>query len=100
MEAQRSKLRAKVSTCKYLCDGQCSVSLPCEAGQGQKNQCFKAHAVRVLPGQQTAALVCEGNWPSDTGTLVFIDLATSTVVPGRTLDVGMYPDGIGVLRTP
>ncbi|MSP62662.1 MAG: YncE family protein [Myxococcales bacterium] len=57
--------------------------------------CLKAHAILVMPDDQTAYLVCEGDHVERPGTLVALDLKARAVL--GHVEVGLFPDGIALL---
>ena len=65
--------------------------------QFSRQECFKAHQVLPLPGEREAAVVCEGNWPTERGTVVRVDLdAEKGPSISRVVDVGYYPDAVAL----
>jgi DNA-binding beta-propeller fold protein YncE len=91
--------------CAYTCDGQCvrqtqvGVVPTCsDATVTAQPQCFKAHVIEVMPDQQHGALVCEGNWPTQTGTTLLIGFDPLAVK--KTLVVDKYPDGVAIVKGP
>jgi hypothetical protein len=48
--------------------------------------------VLIVPGDQTAYVVCEGDHVTRPGSLVEIDITAHTVT--GYVNVGMFPDGI------
>lgn len=57
--------------------------------------CVNVHQVELTPDGQHLLAVCEGDHVGP-GTLHVVDLATSSVV--KTVQVGIYPDSVGILR--
>lgn len=57
--------------------------------------CLNAHVLKVMPGDKTAYVVCEGDHLRRPGTVVAIDLEAHAVLGYVT--VGMFPDGIAYL---
>lgn len=61
---------------------------------GPDGACTTPHAVLVLPGDETALVVCEGNH-QDPGTVAVVNIATRAV--DAFFEVGVYPDDLVLL---
>jgi len=60
--------------------------------------CFNAHSVALTPDERYALVVCEGDQVGP-GKLLVLDVAKHGEVV-QTAALGVYPDFVGVLRTP
>lgn len=61
------------------------------------SQCLNAHMLTISDDGRTAQLICEGDHRG-AGSIVFLNLETSTVV--STATIGVFPDGLVLVPTP
>jgi DNA-binding beta-propeller fold protein YncE len=59
--------------------------------------CLNVHQVELTPNEEHALIVCEGNH-TDPGSLLVAEASTGRVL--RRVEVGVFPDYVGILRRP